>query len=389
MIRLFVVQPFGERRGGSDHVLLTFLRHLDRGRFDPRVAFLEQGGFEREIAGIGVRTVAFPGGRMRRPAHLTATVIRLARVLRRDAPDLVVNWLSTGQIYGAPAALLAGVADRCVWWQHDLPTGREASNGGRSGRVASLRGRAIDRLATALPARAVGACSESVAAAQARIHPRRPTVAVLPGVDPPSELAAGELARLRSGLGIPDEAFVVGTVGRLVAWKGHHILLRAIAVLRQRGMPAFGLFVGGGGHRAESGYEPYLRQVRSELGLDGSAVFTGQVPAATDYVQLMDAFVDAAAPEPFGLAVVEAMALGVPAVAVAAAGPTEIIRHRESGLLVESSEPETLAAAVAELARDASLRSRLADAGRARYRERFTGERMTRDMEQVLAGFAR
>jgi glycosyltransferase involved in cell wall biosynthesis len=256
-------------------------------------------------------------------------------------------------------------------------------------RLGGLRAQAVDRIATALPARAIGTCSESVAAAQGRLRPRRPTVAVAPGIDPPAEASGAELRELRSSLGIPDGAFVVGTVGRLVAWKGHHLVLRAIAELRRSGVPAFGLIVGGGGHRSARRYETRLLRTRAELGLEGCVALTGQVANATGYVQLMDAYAHAAAPEPFGLAIVEAMALGVPVVAVAGGGPSEIIRHGESGLIVATDAAAEMAGALAELARDDELRGRLASGGRARYRERFTAERMTRDMEWVLAGFAR
>jgi glycosyltransferase involved in cell wall biosynthesis len=386
MIRLFIVQPFGERRGGSDNVLLTFLRHLDRTSFEPRVVFLEPGAFVGEIAATGTSTVTLPGGRMRHPAHVIATALRLARILRRDRPDLVLNWLSTAHVYCAPAAKRAGLADRCVWWQHDLPARRPPPSAGRRGWLEWARAQAVGRIATALPARAVGACSHAAADAQARLRPRRPAIAVLPGIDPPAEATPAELASLRARLGIPERAFVVGTVGRLVAWKGHHLVLRAIAELRRRGVPAFGLVVGGG-HQHDARYEDQLKRLADELGLERSLVLTGQVPNATAYLQLMDAFVNAASPEPFGLAIVEAMALGVPVVAVAAGGPAEIIRDRESGLLVDSDGPQDLAAALAELAGDQALCARIAAAARERHRARFTGERMTREMERVLAGF--
>ena len=50
-----------------------------------------------------------------------ATVVRLARIFRRRQPDLILNWSAKTQLYGAPAAVLAGMSDRVVWWQHAIP----------------------------------------------------------------------------------------------------------------------------------------------------------------------------------------------------------------------------------------------------------------------------
>jgi len=109
-------------------------------------------------------------GRVRQAHRLLASVLRLSRTFRRRQPDLILNWIGKTQLYCSPAAVLAGMSDRILWWQHDIPTGYW-----------------LDRLATALPAIAVGASSRTAAAAQARLFPHRPTFAVAPGTRVPAE----------------------------------------------------------------------------------------------------------------------------------------------------------------------------------------------------------
>src|SRR4051812_17207273 len=121
-LRVVLTMTFGERLGGAENMLMTFLRHVDRSRVAPAVVFFAPGPFEREVAALGVPTLVIVPGRFREVARETAAVIRLARVLRRARPDLVLAWLTRDQVYVGCAALLAGLADRVAWWQHLLPS---------------------------------------------------------------------------------------------------------------------------------------------------------------------------------------------------------------------------------------------------------------------------
>jgi glycosyltransferase involved in cell wall biosynthesis len=378
VIDLLVVTPFGRRLGGSDNILLSFLRTYDQERLRPSVVFLEPGPFEREVAGLGVTTRALPPGRLRNPRHVTTTVMRLRQVFRETSPDLILNWLSTAQVYGAPAAAATGLADRSLWWQLDQHSGPRVS-----------RGKLLDRLATALPAVAVGCCSASVAEAQARIRPRRHTFSVLPGIPEPRQATASELRGLRSRLGLPPApAVVIGTIGRLFPWKGHHRLLQAVAMLRDQGIPAHALVVGGGGHRGDDRYERELEALARSDRLRGAVTFTGQVPDAAVYAGLMDVFVNASDPEPFGLVLLEAMAAGVPVVAVDRGGPREIVQDGLTGSLVAGGGAEHLHAGIEPLARDVELRKRLGTAGKARFEAAFSEARMGAEMSDRLVELA-
>lgn len=389
MKKILIIQPFGRRRGGSDNILFTALVHLDRERFEPLVVFHGTGDFVDDVTALGVRSVTLPEGRLRDPRHVVATARRITRILRREDPDLILNWLSTAHVYGGIAAWLCGMSDRCMWWQLDMFADRAPERARLADRLATVRGQVLDRVASAIPAVAIGCCSEAVRVAQQRVPPRRAAFAVLPGIDPPPSVSKSRLAELRRELDIPADALVVGIVGRLFAWKGHHLLLQALEPIIGEDSTVYGLFVGGGGHRADVGYEDYLQALVRERGLTDRVRFTGQVPDAAPYLQLMDIFVNASSPEPFGLVVLEAMALGVPSVAVATGGPAEIIEPGVSGILAPTNDPSDLEASIRLLVDDPRRRASVADAGRARFAERFSGARMTLEMEDRLAGLGR
>lgn len=354
-----VTMPWGRRLGGAEEMMWTLLRKVDPGTLELRLVFLEPGPFEREVSAFGLETTVIEAGRLRQPAAVAQTVRALSSLVRRQRPDVVLNWSPKAHLYGGPAAGRATRRTPVVWWQHGLP----ARNW-------------LDRLATALPADAVGCSSQVCAAAQQRMRPQRATFVVHPGitvVDLPSE---PEREALRAELRIPSDRFVVGIVGRLQPWKGQHRLIQAVAQLRSSGVPAHGLIVGGDAYELSPDYAKSLQALVADLGLGRHVTTTGQVADGARLISAMDMLVSASDSEPFGIVLLESMARGVPVVAVASGGPTEIIEDGSSGMLVPSSDPDLIAAAIRRASEDPGLRLRLARAGRERVEDLFTAERM-------------
>jgi glycosyltransferase involved in cell wall biosynthesis len=365
--KVVITAPWGERLGGAENMLWMFLKHVDRDRVSPLVVFFQPGPFEAEVSGLGIPTVVVPTGRLRQVGKLAHATWTLSRLLHRHQPDLLLNWSPKTQLYGSAAALLAGRADRVVWWQHGVS-----------------KGHWMDRLASMLPARAVGCSSHSAARVQATFVPRRRTFVVNPGIDPPQRLTDDELRAIRSRLGIPPDKAIVGTVGRLQPDRGQHRFLSALAVLRGRGHDVYGLVVGGNAFNLSPGYETYLMSLVVKLGLTGAVTFTGQVPDAGPYIQLMQVQVNASLGESFGMALLEAMALGVPVVAFDEVGPAEIVETNRSGLLVPPGNQLRLTNAVEQLLNDPDLRRRLASGAAERFCSYFTAERMTQGLHEQL-----
>lgn len=361
-VKVAIIVPWGENLGGAEMMLWTFLRSLDRRRLEPFVVFLAPGPFEREVAGLGIRTAVVPIGRLRQPRRVATACVRLARLLRREAPDVLLNWVAKAQIYGAAAAVAAGLRRRVVWWQHGVPAGHW-----------------MDRVATALPTLSVGCSSTAAAAAQGRLWPRRRVFVVHPGIEPPETSA-------RAPAGRP---VVIGIVGRLQPWKGQHRVLLAVAMLRTLGLDVAALVVGGSAHGLSPGYEDRLRAMVAQLGLDGYATFTGQVEDVSPHLSAMDVFVSASEREPFGIVLLEAMAHRLPVVAVGDAGPTDIVIPGETGTLVAAPDAALIADALVPLVEDPGLRRAMGERGHARILQSFTAQRMADALQIELEGAAR
>jgi glycosyltransferase involved in cell wall biosynthesis len=365
-VKVLFLMPLAHRHGGAENILWNFLQHVDRSRVEPAVVFFDDGPFREEVASLGMASHVLRPDDCPRP-RIALFPPRLARIVRREAPDLIFSWLVEAQPFASIAGVLTGRARRIAWWQANMP-----------------QIDFVERMATALPARAVFMYSHATAEVQRSIWPHRETIVVHPGIDVPERLPPEELAPLREELRLPAGRPVIGIVGRLCSWKGQHHVVRALALLRERGLDVHGLIVGGNAYDFEPDYEPRLRSLVSELGLDDHVTFTGQVPDGTVHMQLMDVMANASDHEPFGIVLLEAMALDVPVVAVAAGGPAEIIDDGATGLLVPSASPDLFADAFERIVASDELSERLAAGGRRAVTDRFTTERMVEQLTSAI-----
>jgi glycosyltransferase involved in cell wall biosynthesis len=326
------------------------LRHLDEHGIEPVVAFLADGPFRAEVERAGVRTLRLADApRLRRSWALPGRVRELVRAVRREDADVI-------EACGEKMAVLAGWAARaarvpCVYNLQDGPL-RDAPAG--LVQAAALAGR---HDAVVVPSAWMAARFRR-AGVRARVIPNALVLADLPVARPAEDGDAGR-------------PLTVGHFGRLVAWKGADVLLRAAGALPD----ARFLLVGGALYDREPGYESRLTDLAEELGLTPRVRFAGHREDALALMAECDVVCHCAIePEPFGMVVLEAMALGLPVVASRTGGPAELLDHGRTGVLVPPGDPAALGAELAALAGDPDRRRRLGEAARAEARERYGSE---------------
>jgi glycosyltransferase involved in cell wall biosynthesis len=180
----------------------------------------------------------------------------------------------------------------------------------------------------------------------------------------------------------------IGVAGRLAPWKGQHVFLEAFALAFPDGNAR--AHVIGSAMFGEDAYAEGLVAQAERLGIADRVDFRGFRDDIWSELAELDMLVHCStSPEPFGQVVVEGMASGLPVIAAAAGGPTEVIRDDVSGLLIEPNDPAALADALRRLADDPALRARLASAAQAASREftpERTAERLVQLYEQLLGG---
>jgi glycosyltransferase involved in cell wall biosynthesis len=169
---------------------------------------------------------------------------------------------------------------------------------------------------------------------------------------------------------------VVAMVGSLLShWKKHMLVVEAAALV-DRAVPIEWRFYGHDPSRGGTNLDdPYLRELHARIasaGLAGRFRFPGQVADPVAIMSQIDVLVHPADHESFGRVIVEAMASGLPVVAVRGGGAAELVVDGQTGLLAEKDNPRELAACIERVVRDAALRRALGAAGRRRAEANYS-----------------
>jgi glycosyltransferase involved in cell wall biosynthesis len=177
-------------------------------------------------------------------------------------------------------------------------------------------------------------------------------------------------------------------VGRLVPRKGFDLVIRAMALLADKGEDDVELVIVGGADAASFAGDPEtkrLSELAKELGVDERVHLRGQLPQAHMPAVLRSADLVVCSPwyEPFGIVPLEAMACGVPVVAAAVGGLTDSIVHGVTGLHVPPKDPEAIAEAVCALLGDPERLQAFGAAGRARVESRYSWARVAAETARV------
>lgn len=196
---------------------------------------------------------------------------------------------------------------------------------------------------------------------------------------------------IRRQFGLSDDTPLIGIVARIMLWKGHLELVEALAKVKQVVPNVRLAIVGKEDLLAVQGTESYAAQVRRrvvELGLEENVLWAGWHDAMPQVMADLDVVAVPSWEEPFGLVVVEGMALERPVVGFRSGALPEIITEGEEGLLVPPKDTDALAKALIALLTDPKRRAEMGRKGRARVLRQFTPRRQAAEVEQLYRQLA-
>jgi glycosyltransferase involved in cell wall biosynthesis len=199
---------------------------------------------------------------------------------------------------------------------------------------------------------------------------------VYEGVPEPARVPGGREAL--ASLGVPQHAQVIGNVAALTGHKDHATLLEAMALVRARKPDARLVICGEGELRGA------LEARARALGIADRVLFAGFRRDLDRLMPAFDVFCLSSHLEGLGTSLLDAMALGLPVVATAAGGIPEAVEDGATGRLVAPRDARALADALAEALGDERQLAAWGEAGRRRYLECFTAERMVDETLRVI-----
>jgi len=364
--------------GGAERQLVQLVRHWPRNNHHLRVVLLERKGVWLDELPINVSSHALafrmPSGSLAKILWVLRLVPQLQKFFRENPCDAVLTFLWLPTVVAAIALRRLPNPPLLVWSiQSDLEMDFKLHRDGW------LRGCLVRAF---LPKRVNHfiAISEGI---------RRKTQALL-GV-PADRFTvipnSVELARITEMAAMPDavppkEAPVrLVSVGRLHPAKGTDVLLHALAKINRQGDDWECYILGDGSERSR------LTQLAEAFGLNGRLSFVGYKRNPYAWLRTTDIFVSPSRWETFGIAIVEAMALGLPVIASATDGAKDIISDSVNGLLVPVDDASALADAITKLMHNPSLRQRLGEKARQKAQQfdaSLIAQRYAELLEQLM-----
>jgi glycosyltransferase involved in cell wall biosynthesis len=315
-------------------------------------------------------------GREISPLRDLLATIRLARLIRKERPQILHTHTAKAGTVGRVAALLAGSRKPPIV----IHTFHGHVLRGYFGPARTLLFRLLERWlaasTTALIAVSPQVRDDLVALGIAR---RERFVVIRLGIELDERVAPEQNGRgeSRRYLGIPGDRFTVGWIGRMTAVKRTDDVLVAFKRLRDDGVDAVLCMVGDGPDRVQ------LEQRARDLGLARDTVFLGYQEDVAPFYAAFDALVLPSGNEGTPVSVIEALAAELPVVATRVGGVPDVVQDGEDGFLVEAGATDDLADRLARLARDPELRARMGKHGRERVLPRYAVERLVEDVDEL------
>ena len=342
--------------GGLERVVIELVRHAERAGHQSHIVCLNRTAKMTDELREDQFTVLDSGRRFSMLAP-----VELTRCLRGHEPD-VLHLHSGVWFKSAYAGRLARLAP-IVLTDHGRP------------HPDALVGRSFDGLAARIADQVVAVSAPLAEYLAAKLHvPRGKLTVIKNGIRIQALATEAERRGVRAELGIDASALVLGSVGRLDPVKAIDRLVAAFADLFHSGawQPAslVLLLVGEGSDRVE-----LERQVEA-LGVGGMVRFMGQRSDVHRLLGAMDVFVQTSLSEGTSLAVLEAMAAGVPVVATAVGGTPDVLGKEGADQLVGVGDHAALTAALARLLHDPTERERQRARGRQRVEQTYSFEMM-------------
>jgi glycosyltransferase involved in cell wall biosynthesis len=337
----------GNLYGGVERIVAACAvdRALCR-EMSPAFAVCFDGRLSEEIEASGAQCTRLGATRLSRPWTVIRARRRLAAVLRNEPPAAVI--CHSSWIFGLAAPVVRAAKGTLVLWLHDRVSG----------------GNWPERWARRTRPHLIIANSRFTGESVTALYPGATHAVLYAPVR--ADASGAARSRLRASIGVDEQTPVILVASRFEKWKGHRALIRALAAIPD----PWQLWIAGMPQRAdERAYERDLREHARAAGVDDRVRFLGERRDVAACMRAADIHCQPnTAPEPFGLAFVEALYAGLPIVTTALGGALEILTDA-CGVLVAHDDTPALTRALRRLLLDRDARLRLGTAGPARARE--------------------
>jgi len=352
---------------GLIETFLLMARMIDNKKFDFKICVFNYKGspFGNKFCDLGGQLDSLGASWEDNPC----IIYKLYKYLKKENPHIVQTYILKPNLYGRLAAKLAGVP---VIISTELTLKDQAPTMFRRMRDIALY---LFNASLNKYSDLIICASEAIKRQWENKNTNRKIRVVYPPFDT-SKISAIEYFPLRKDFKKNGE-WVIGTVGRLSEEKRHIDLINAFVSVSKI-FPKSKLLIVGDGYLRDK-----LEKSVDNLEVRNKIVFVGFKENVFQFLKEMDIFVFPSRTEGLGIVILEAMASGLPVVASNIGGIPEIVKHNETGVLVEPQKPSELAEAIIQLLKNPEKMHKMGDNGRKRVLTNFLPEHFINQQESI------
>ncbi len=357
---------FDMRIGGAEQVIYNLIENTNRSQYEVSVLCLEHsiGPFGRRLQESGYDVVSFN----RKPGFDISLIGQIHNYIADHNIDMLHCHQYTPYIYGLFASFFTNV--HIIFTEH----GRFFPDKRSFKRI--LFNPVLNILTDYVTA--ISSATRN-ALIEYENFPGEKVKIVYNGIDGSLYTSPADTG-LRESLGIGQNDYVLGSVARLDPIKNHKMMIKALVRVRSV-HPNIYLIIVGDGPEMES-----LKTFVTGLRLASNVIFTGFKDDIHNYMNIFDLFLLTSFSEGTAMTLLEAMASGIPCIATEVGGNPEIINDDETGFIVPNDDEKVLAEKILVLFGDKPLQKSMGLAGKRRFEERYTVDKMVSAYEEIYEG---
>ena len=345
--------------GGAENGIVNIANHIDCNAFESAICAFVGGGALTKRLDLK-RTALFE--MEKRSGNDIRLPFNLYRLFRRWKPDIVHTHAWGTLLEGIVAARFAKVP-AVIHGEHGT-----LQDKAQNIVIQRFLWRSVDRVLSVSAAHA-RQMSKTIGFPVDRID------VLANGVN--TDLFGKQTPNIKDELGLADDSFVIGTVGRLVPVKNQRLLIRTFANLTTRHNQLHLVITGDGPLKRE------LESMANALNCREHVHFLGRRSDVPRIMAGLDVFVLCSHSEGMSNTILEAMSSGLPVIATDVGGNPELVVHGRTGMLVPSDNDDALGAAIESLIVDADLKVSMGRYGRERAAREFSLQAMVRRYEKL------
>lgn len=346
--------------GGAGKWLLNLLQNYDRSKLDMIIAVPEGSILKAEIDELGIRAIEIKG--IGDKSLDMNSINAFYKLFRAEKPQIVHTHAS---LSARAAAKLAGIK-AIIHTKHCLDNPK---TGIKKLISASINKQLSSKIIAVSKAVRQNLLESGIPDSMIRV--------IYGGVDKLERLSPEEINEIKRTYGIGEKDLVYGVVARLAEVKGHKYLIEAAELVLKSNKNIKFVIAGTGPLEAQ------LKQSVADKGLEQSFVFTGFIRDIGCIYNILDVNMICSVSEALCLSLIEGMSIGKPMIGSNVGGVPEIIKHMETGLLVQPRNPEELAKAILELAENDELRNTMGANAIKLMQEKFSASVMAKDILEL------